>query len=94
MNAPQNPNTYRSGPDENGRFGLFGRYPVVAIVQRHQRVTGLAIGRARHKLGAVGHDDIDLVIFRMNVGLHGFVPVFHAPGDTPPTGTADRLNSD
>ncbi len=24
MNAPQNPNTYRSGPDENGRFGLFG----------------------------------------------------------------------
>ena len=24
MNAPQNPNTYRSGPDENGHFGLFG----------------------------------------------------------------------
>jgi tryptophan synthase beta chain len=24
MNAPQTPNTYRSGPDENGRFGLFG----------------------------------------------------------------------
>ncbi|AMJ62357.1 tryptophan synthase subunit beta [Bosea sp. PAMC 26642] len=24
MNAPQNPNTYRSGPDENGRFGIFG----------------------------------------------------------------------
>ena len=24
MNAPQNPNTYRNGPDENGRFGLFG----------------------------------------------------------------------
>ena len=24
MNAPQNPNSYRNGPDENGRFGLFG----------------------------------------------------------------------
>ncbi|MGO4667636.1 tryptophan synthase subunit beta [Bosea sp. 2YAB26] len=24
MNAPRNPNTYRSGPDENGRFGMFG----------------------------------------------------------------------
>ncbi len=24
MNVPQNPNTYRAGPDENGRFGLFG----------------------------------------------------------------------
>ncbi|MFA6965650.1 tryptophan synthase subunit beta [Bosea sp. (in: a-proteobacteria)] len=24
MNAPQTPNTYRSGPDENGRFGMFG----------------------------------------------------------------------
>ncbi|SEG45140.1 tryptophan synthase subunit beta [Bosea lathyri] len=24
MNAPHNPNTYRSGPDENGRFGMFG----------------------------------------------------------------------
>lgn len=24
MNAPQHPNTYRSGPDENGRFGMFG----------------------------------------------------------------------
>lgn len=24
MNAPRNPNTFRSGPDENGRFGLFG----------------------------------------------------------------------
>ena len=24
MNAPANPNSYRNGPDENGRFGLFG----------------------------------------------------------------------
>lgn len=24
MNAPQNPNSYRNGPDENGRFGMFG----------------------------------------------------------------------
>ena len=24
MNAPRNPNTFRSGPDENGRFGMFG----------------------------------------------------------------------
>ncbi|CAM5773867.1 tryptophan synthase subunit beta [Bosea minatitlanensis] len=24
MNAPSNPNSYRNGPDENGRFGLFG----------------------------------------------------------------------
>lgn len=24
MNAPRNPNTYRSGPDESGRFGIFG----------------------------------------------------------------------
>ncbi|KPH79783.1 tryptophan synthase subunit beta [Bosea vaviloviae] len=24
MNAPQTPNTYRTGPDENGRFGMFG----------------------------------------------------------------------
>lgn len=24
MNAPSSPNSYRNGPDENGRFGLFG----------------------------------------------------------------------
>ena len=24
MNASSNPNSYRNGPDENGRFGLFG----------------------------------------------------------------------
>lgn len=24
MNGPSNPNSYRNGPDENGRFGLFG----------------------------------------------------------------------
>ncbi len=24
MNAPHNPNTFSSGPDENGRFGIFG----------------------------------------------------------------------
>jgi len=24
MNAPSNPNSYRNGPDENGRFGMFG----------------------------------------------------------------------
>lgn len=24
MNAPQNPNSFRNGPDENGRFGMFG----------------------------------------------------------------------
>jgi tryptophan synthase beta chain len=24
MNAPSHPNSYRNGPDENGRFGLFG----------------------------------------------------------------------
>ena len=24
MNAPHNPNSYRNGPDENGRFGTFG----------------------------------------------------------------------
>ncbi len=24
MNAPSTPNSYRNGPDENGRFGLFG----------------------------------------------------------------------
>src|SRR5882762_5602754 len=32
--------------------------------------TGLAIGRARHILGAVGHDDLDLVIVGMDVFFH------------------------
>ncbi len=24
MTAPQNPNSFRTGPDERGRFGIFG----------------------------------------------------------------------
>src|SRR5437868_15403647 len=39
-----------------------------------QRVTFLAPGRARLELGAVGHFDVDRMIFGMDAGLHVSFP--------------------
>ncbi len=37
-------------------------------------VAFLALGRAGQELGPIGHDDLDRVVFGMDVGLHGFNP--------------------
>ena len=36
-----------------------------------QGLAFLAVGRARHVFGAVGHDDLNVMIIRVNFGFHG-----------------------
>src|SRR5580704_10108804 len=47
-----------------------GRVRLRVDVETHG-VAGLAPGRAREELGAVGHDDLDGMITGVGLGLHG-----------------------
>jgi hypothetical protein len=53
VTAPQNPNSFRTGPDERGRFGIFGgRF--VAERRRSSRRRGAGTGAPRNRAGSAG----------------------------------------
>src|SRR6266508_4264140 len=75
--------------EESGKLLLKAREPTAAVDQlllaasprgvrfrvniKVQGVAFLPPGGAGGELGAIGHDDLDLVIIRMSIGFHGFL---------------------